>query len=220
MADVKWKVYMHTCPNGKTYVGITSRSCEERWRNGFGYRNNKHFYSAIVKYGWDNIVHEILLDGLTKEEAQRAEANWIATCHSDDPMYGYNHSKGGEGKTGFVPTMETRAKIRRKLIGTHRPEDVKLKLSVAHSGKHLTEEHKLKIRASCKNINSKKVVCETTGIVYDSATDASRKTGVSRSGITACCRGETPSCRKFVWKYAGDGQFELVPLEGGVKNGE
>ena len=210
MADVKWSLYMHTCPNGKVYVGITSRTCEDRWRNGHGYRNNKHFYSAILKYGWDNIRHEILLEGLTKEEAQRAEADWIASTECDNPAFGYNHSKGGEGKSGFVPTAETRAKIRKKLTGTHRPEEVKRKVSIAHSGKPLSEEHKLKIKIACQNINSKKVVCVTTGIVYDSAADASRRTGVSRSGITACCRGETPSCRKFVWKY----------VEGGDRNGK
>ena len=210
MADVKWSVYLHTCPNGKAYVGITSRSCEARWRGGHGYRNNKHFYSAILKYGWDNITHEILLEGLSKEEAQEAEANWIGQLESDNPAHGYNHSKGGEGKSGFVPTAETREKIRNKLTGTHRPESVKQKLSIAHAGKHLTEEHKVKIKMSCKGINAKRVVCVTTGIVYESASDASRKTGVSRSGITACCRGETPSCRKLIWKY----------VEGGVCSGK
>lgn len=207
MADVKcWSVYMHTCPNNKRYVGITSRLCEERWKLGHGYRNNPHFYAAIVKYGWDNIKHQIIADNcLTKEEAQGMERVLIREYSTTDPEHGYNHSEGGEGKAGFVPTEETRAKIRRKLTGTHRPEEVRRKLSASHSGKRLTEEHKLKIRIACKNINGKKVVCITTGIVYDSAAEAARKTGVSRSGITACCRGEKPSCRSFAWKYCDGG---------------
>lgn len=211
MADVKWSVYIHTCPNGKKYIGITSRSCEDRWRNGHGYRNNEHFYAAIVKYGWDNIKHEIIANRcLTKDEAQKAEQELIEAYASNLPAYGYNHSCGGEGKTGFVPTAETRAKIRKKLKGTHRPEDVKLKCSVAHSGKTLSDEHKMKIRLSCKNINAKAVICLTTNKVYVSAADAARKTGISRSGITACCRGEAPSCRKTVWAY----------IERGVSNGK
>lgn len=210
MADVKWSVYIHTCPNGKKYIGITSRRCEDRWRNGHGYRNNKHFYSAIVKYGWDNIKHEIIASGTSKEAAQKAEQMLIAVYESNNPLHGYNHSNGGEGKNGFVPTSETRAKIRKKLLGTHRPDAVRVKLSVAHSGKHLSDEHKTKIRMSCKNINAKAVICMTTGKLYPSATEASRQTGISRSGITACCRGEIHSCKNTVWTY----------VEGGVSVGK
>lgn len=201
MADVKWSIYIHTCPNGKRYIGITSRNCEDGWRKGHGYRNNKHFYSAILKYGWDNIVHEVLATDLSKETAFQCETSLIAFYKSDNPIYGYNHSKGGEGKTGFSPSKETRQKIKDKLTGKHRPDEVKRKVSAAHLGKPLTTEHKEKIKMPCKNINSKKVVCITTGIVYPSASEAARQTGVSRSGITACCRGEKPSCRKFVWAY-------------------
>lgn len=135
---------MHTCPNGKKYIGITSRNCEDRWRNGGGYKNNKHFYSAILKYGWDNIIHEVLSTGLSKETAFRCETSLIAFYKSDNPLYGYNHSKGGEGKTGFSPSVETRQKIKNKLTGRQRPDEVKRKLSVAHFGKPLTAEHKEK----------------------------------------------------------------------------
>lgn len=65
MEDRIYKVYMHTLPNGKKYVGITKRNVNERWKNGNGYKNNCRFYNAIRKYGWDNITHEILFDNLT-----------------------------------------------------------------------------------------------------------------------------------------------------------
>lgn len=207
MADVKWSVYVHTCPNGKKYIGITSRRCEDRWRNGHGYRNNKHFYADIVNYGWDNIKHEIIISVDSKELAHKEEQFLIAFYESTNPLHGYNRSNGGEGKSGFVPTPETRAKIREKLLGTHRPDAVRAKLSVAHSGKHLSDEHKTKIRISCKNINAKPVLCKTTGQVYVSATEASRQTGISRSGITACCRGEMLSCKNTVWAYIERGVF-------------
>lgn len=205
MADVKWNVYVHTCPNGKKYVGITSRKCEDRWRNGQGYRNNKHFHNAIIKYGWGNIKHEIVREGLSKEEAQKLESELIKLSNSNNPLFGYNHSSGGEGKTGFSPTRETREKIKRKLCGTHRPIEVRRKLSIAHSGKCLSDEHKKRIKSSCKNINGKAVLCLTTGKIYPSATEASRMTGVSRSGITACCRGETKSCKNTSWMYVEGG---------------
>ena len=52
-------VYKHTTPSGKVYIGITGLKPERRWRNGNGYKDNEHFYRAILKYGWDNIKHEI-----------------------------------------------------------------------------------------------------------------------------------------------------------------
>lgn len=30
-----YKVYMHTLPNGKRYVGITKQEPEKRWLNGY-----------------------------------------------------------------------------------------------------------------------------------------------------------------------------------------
>ena len=53
-------VYIHTCKvNGKKYVGVTGRNPESRWKEGRGYKTNKHFYSAILKYGWTNFEHEV-----------------------------------------------------------------------------------------------------------------------------------------------------------------
>lgn len=89
-------VYKHTCPNGKVYIGITSRNPLERWKNGNGYRNNTHFFNSILKYGWDNIKHEILCDGLTREDACNAEMRLIEKYESYNPTKGYNNTLGGE----------------------------------------------------------------------------------------------------------------------------
>lgn len=35
--DSCYSVYVHTTPNGKRYVGMTSRDLSARWRNGLGY---------------------------------------------------------------------------------------------------------------------------------------------------------------------------------------
>jgi hypothetical protein len=70
-------VYKHTSPSGKVYIGITSLRPEERWGGGAGYVKNKHFNRAIKKYGWENIKHEILFDGLSKEDACKIEIELI-----------------------------------------------------------------------------------------------------------------------------------------------
>ena len=48
-------VYKHIFPNGAIYIGRTSMSPEDRWLNGWGYKQNPLAFNAILKYGWDNI---------------------------------------------------------------------------------------------------------------------------------------------------------------------
>ena len=93
----QYTVYMHTCPNNKRYVGVTRRKPRRRWgSSGQRYKeHNKHFYSAIQKYGWDNIQHEILAEGITKKAAEWLEKYYIALYQTTDRRYGYNHAQGG-----------------------------------------------------------------------------------------------------------------------------
>lgn len=112
-----WIVYKHTSPNGKAYIGITSKKDLVRRTgcDGQGYKNNKHLWSAIKKYGWDNFEHEVLFEGLTKEEACNIEKMLIALYRSHDPKYGYNTSLGGEG---FLMTEEQRQRLSERLKET------------------------------------------------------------------------------------------------------
>ena len=115
MEERKFVVYKHTSPNGKVYIGITSQKLNRRFRDGKGYYNNKHFYNAIKKYGWDNFSHEVLFDNLTEEEAKLMEQFYIALY--DSFKNGYNRTLGGEGLLGYTPTEETRIKLRNANIG-------------------------------------------------------------------------------------------------------
>ena len=102
--DNKWTVYVHTVPKEVTgkehdmyYVGITSKTVNQRWSNGAGYKSNKHFWNAIQKHQWENITHGILASTLTKLEACEFEKSLIRELQSNNPIYGYNKTLGGEG---------------------------------------------------------------------------------------------------------------------------
>lgn len=126
----KWCVYCHTSPSGKIYIGITGQKPEERWRKGNGYRQQKYFWRAIQKYGWDNFKHEILFDCLTKKEAEEKEIELIAVYKSNNKRYGYNVQNGG-----CAPGVMA--------------EETKRKLSKANIGKHnipRTEQHRQKVK--------------------------------------------------------------------------
>jgi predicted GIY-YIG superfamily endonuclease len=91
-----YTVYMHICPNGKKYIGITMQSVKKRWANGLGYRRQKYFFNAILKYGWDNIEHIVVASGLSKQDAGALERKLINKHKTSDRKYGYNNSLGGE----------------------------------------------------------------------------------------------------------------------------
>lgn len=101
--EKNYYVYKHTFPNGKVYIGITSLKPEHRWNNGNGYlkktKDDKYdqplMAYAINKYGWDNIKHEILFKGLSKEEAEGKEIELIEQYKSNKKEFGYNFENGG-----------------------------------------------------------------------------------------------------------------------------
>lgn len=111
MEDNKYVVYKHTNKiNNKCYIGITRQNPpQKRWKNGTSYKENKHFYNAIKKYGWDNFEHEILFDNLRKENAEQKEIELIAYYKSNQQDFGYNIANGGNC-TGTV-SEETKKKI-------------------------------------------------------------------------------------------------------------
>lgn len=162
----KWKVYMHTCPNAKRYIGITSQNPNKRWRNGKGYKTQELFRRAIKKYGWDNIVHEVLYSGLSENEAKSKEIELIAKYNAMNSEYGYNLTGGGNG--GVIseetrkklsnalknPSAETRRKLseakkgNQYMLGKKRSEETKRKVSEARKGKPLSDEHRKKLSES------------------------------------------------------------------------
>ena len=71
-----YSVYCHIFPNGKRYVGISS-NVEQRWNDGKNYEKNTEMWNDIVKYGWSNIEHQIIKEGLTKKEALALERKMI-----------------------------------------------------------------------------------------------------------------------------------------------
>lgn len=161
-----WCVYKHTAPNGKVYIGITSRKPEERWNGGNGYSHNKHFTSAIRLYGWENIKHEILISGLSKEEACLEEKRLIIKYNSFNRKFGYNETLGGEsGKKHTDTTKSILSEIQKrnwkneayrinsiiKHTGHRHSEETKRKMSISHRAENLSEETRKKLSAANKS---------------------------------------------------------------------
>ena len=142
----KFYVYVHVCPNGKRYVGCTTQKPEYRWgKNGEGYKSQL-FERAILKYGWDNITHEVF-EVDSKEEMYRKEIELISFYHSNDPEYGYNSSVGGEcSALGCTRSEETRRKISEAHRGKPNPHSEEHKRHIAETTRknHLDPEYRRK----------------------------------------------------------------------------
>lgn len=230
MNEKRYTVYMHTTPNGKVYVGITSQTnINRRWQGGMGYRMQPMFYRAIVKYGWDNIKHEILYSGLSKEEAEKIEIALITMHDSTNPSHGYNVENGGN--CAGTHSEETKRKIsesqkgsKNHMYGKHswaygkkQPDEQREKNRIGHlgqksywKGKHLPEEAIAKMRKpkteehrkKLSQIKSIPVVCVETGEVFASGKAAGEAKGISRGSIAYAVKGERKTAGGFHWKYA------------------
>lgn len=132
----EYAVYIHTFPNGKKYVGITS-DIKRRFRNGKGYGSQPIIEAAINKYGWKSVETEIVLTGLSEEAAKKEEIRLIAEMKTTDHEYGYNQTLGGEGANGRKVSEENKRKFGARM-------------SELHKGVPLSEDHKKKIADTLK----------------------------------------------------------------------
>lgn len=187
-----YTVYKHTCPNNRVYIGITRQQPKRRWGDGMCYMNSKRFFAAIVKYGWDNISHEILESGLTYGEAKKKEIEYIEKFKSNDERFGYNMTLG-VGTRSFTKSLETREKIRASHIGMKPNDTTRMKMRLSHLGK---------IGKDCHN--SKKVYqYDLDGNFikeWDSQADAARFYKCSSSHISSCTRGRKEKALGYIWR--------------------
>jgi len=168
MKEKKYIVYQYTSPSGKYYIGQTCRSLRERsGYDGRRYKRCAHFYSAILKYGFENFKVKVVMSNLSKKEADWLERYLISYYHSNESQFGYNITAGGKGTSGYVVSEETKQRLREFNTGKTLSEEHKRKISESNKGqkvsekqreilrkcrlgKHLSEETKKKVSESLK----------------------------------------------------------------------
>lgn len=216
-----YSVYKHTNKkNGKSYVGITSMAPKDRWSNGHGYRQQKKFYNAIVKYGWDGFTHEILATCKDKETAYELEIALIKKYDCVDN--GYNVSDGGdsmdyafqrfavdkyEPSTGkFICTYESVSEAAKDTMSSDSH------ISECCRGKHKTAagygwayhgEQYIPPSAYYRYCRVEKIDTDTGAVIetYDSQREAAEKNGLSMATINICCKGKQATGGGFIWRY-------------------
>lgn len=157
-------IYKITClNNGKFYFGQTKR-LRERWRDHLSaLRSNRHdnprLQSCFNKYGEDSLVFELIIE-CSQEFLTTLEQNmldyWFGfpVCMNDNPVAEVPPtSKPDKKRRGWKHTPEAREKIRLAGIGRFKKhsEESKKKMSLAHTGKKVSDETKQKMREASRN---------------------------------------------------------------------
>jgi len=102
---------------GKYYIGqhkgnsLQKYLHQKLWAAEHGIGGHSRLYASIRKHGRNAFsIHALRSDIQTREELDAIEKDFIAFLRSQDPEYGYNLCRGGEGFTG-PHTEETRARM-------------------------------------------------------------------------------------------------------------
>lgn len=210
-------VYRIEFPDGKSYIGATRKTPEERLARHI-YQSkidsNRKVYQAIRLFGTDDLKIHVLFHSneIDFNDLLEKERYFISKYNSIEE--GYNTTHGGEG--GKLNLGKDN-----HFYGKHHSEETKKKLSNYRKGKHLSEETKKKIGSSslgkhhkkesidlmkkiAKDKNGKKVICVTTGKTFESVTDCSEFYNVCRSDIRKICERKRATAKGLVFSWLED----------------
>jgi group I intron endonuclease len=200
----------------ETYIGATTKSINERKidhiqksENGKGYK----FHNAISTYGANAFLWEQVDTAGTNNELASKEIKYISEY--DALGKGYNLSKGGNfKKTVFQYNLDgtpvnsfgdlTSAAV---AVNATKKSISKACWNVNHTLKGYLWSYDNKEKFITDSDNRKKEVLQynLNGNLlaqYISVAEASRKSGLSKTCISRCCRKEREQSRGFLWRYS------------------
>lgn len=202
-----YTVYVHINKvNNKAYVGQTCQSVQARWRkNGKGYKGQTKFINAIEKYGWDNFDHIILATGLTFEEADKKEQEYVKLY--DSINNGYNIQEGGHpGGPDFSRPWKN-----------HKREEI----PIPEIEPYIKSKDKYEnLGQGRRGQGSHLIICVNNGQVFETMKAAAEWANVTPEAISDVCRHETTSSgnspetgERLVWQYLEEYEKNPIKLE-------
>lgn len=107
-----WIYCIENKMDGKKYVG-KAKVPGRRWASHISIskkdtKYRKYIHRAIAKYGVDNFWFRCIDFALLEENALQKEKEYIKFFDTTDRTKGYNLTLGGEGKSGYKHTPETK----------------------------------------------------------------------------------------------------------------
>lgn len=199
---------------GECYIGATTKTIEERKQDHLQKANtdNGHkFHLAINITGTENFTWEQLDTASNSNELSEKERKYIYDFKAQEE--GYNSDCGGgfqklvyqynENGT-LIETYNSLTEIKETLgIDKQRISNACLN-STMYNGSfwsyRLLEMINIRTDLRVKPVGQYSLSIEIIQN-FKSASEASRKTGISKTCITRCCRGEREQSGGFIWNY-------------------
>lgn len=152
---MNYVIYKITSPSGKSYIGQTKNLSRRLEKHRHSSSTCRAFSNAISKYGWEQMLVEILYNELTLDEANKLETQSILTLNTLYPN-GYNLTTGGDSK---ILSEDTKRRISQNSARKGKPnpnkgrtdfhsQEIRAIISTYSKIKALTPEHKERLRQS------------------------------------------------------------------------
>lgn len=118
-------VYVHTLPNGKSYVGYLNLDSifanggtfDKIMERGEYHSKRTDLYNDIQECGWENVQTEII-SGLTKEQAVEKKKELCIEYQSYVPRFGYNRYTDAGLPSPSKVDKSPKGRLAKKLIQT------------------------------------------------------------------------------------------------------
>lgn len=199
--------------NGKIYIGQTTRSLENRWRQHRHHPGCRILHKAIKKYGAENFTVEQIDAAANIDELNQKEKLWIQHYDCIAPN-GYNLKSGGNRPTYSEASRQRMSRNHADMSGENNPrygvrlsDDTRKKISDSHKGKSLSAQHRL--RVAMASPKRKCVLNIDTGEHFSSSRMAEKQCGLPHGTVSRVCRGEGHTAGGFHWRYVKGGDADV-----------
>lgn len=195
--------------NGKRYVGKTTSSLKERFRehcvDSQRERCEKRpLYDAMNKYGIENFIIEELEQVEDESLLSEKEIYWIKELQTFGSN-GYNATSGGDGKILYdykeIIELANLGYDSRQIsdkIGCCRDTIYKVLRANGVKLKRTNSQAVIQYDLADNYVQTFYSITEAMNWLYDHGF-AKNNTGYSK--ITDCCKGKTKSAYKYKWKF-------------------
>ncbi|MBQ7343999.1 MAG: GIY-YIG nuclease family protein [Clostridia bacterium] len=231
---MKWLIYKHTNKlNGKSYIGQTCQKPSARWNSGNNYCRSFKFGKAIDKYGWDSFSHEIIESNIeTQDLANQREIYYIELF--DSYKNGYNSTKGGGNYDHLgneVVQISPDKLVIKKYASAAEAERctgiLSQNIGSCLLGTQLTAGGFFWVEADVdinewtppKSRKEKTIICVETKEIYNSISEASRKTNIGIGEISKCVLRQAITAGGYHWAYILEYDDDWTPVEEKKKGG-
>lgn len=200
-------------PDNIRYVGKTIENLNKRLsghltlakRNaaiGYYHNHTSNWINSTLNKGDKVLIKE--LDVVNIKGWDFWEKYWI----SQFKTWGFNLTNltdGGDGNQNMHFSPESNLARSKALLGTHRPEEVKLKISKGNLGKKKSFSHVENVRKAITKLQGKPVLQYSLDGKFlkewSCGAEAARFYNVDKSSLMRCCQGHFKKSAGFVWKY-------------------